>query len=122
MFEIDIERSFSAAHRLKGYHGDCSAIHGHNWNVTVYARARELDNIGIALDFRQLKKGLDDVLAAFDHKDLADLPEFQSVNPTSEALARLIYQRLAAKINNADVKIDRVRVCESPGSGATYFE
>ena len=55
MFEIEIDRSFSAAHQLRGYNGDCCKLHGHNYKITVTVRSSELDEIGIALDFKKLK-------------------------------------------------------------------
>ncbi len=121
MFEIDIERSFSAAHYLRGYRGNCSTIHGHNWTVRAVVRAKKLDSIGIAVDFKQLKRELDTILAEFDHTDISNHPEFANCNPTSENLAMVIFRRLATRINNEDVAVARIRICESPGSGATYF-
>ena len=121
MFEIDIEGSFSSAHSLKGYQGNCSFVHGHNWTVIAYVQAEQLDAVGIALDFRKLKTELNDILLAFDHKNLNELPEFHSVNPTSELLAKIIFERLSEKINDGGVRVSKVRVKESPGSGASYF-
>ncbi len=122
MFEIEINRSFSAAHQLRGYNGDCSNLHGHNYKVTVTVRSPELDGIGIALDFRQLKAELDALLAKYDHRNLSELPEFQELNPTSEVLARTIYRRLGEKLNRGAVRVHRVRVGESDNSAVTYFE
>ena len=59
MFEIDIQREFASAHCLKGYNGNCSEVHGHNWVVQAFVQAQELDEIGIAMDFRALKNELD---------------------------------------------------------------
>ncbi|WP_353891030.1 6-carboxytetrahydropterin synthase, partial [uncultured Victivallis sp.] len=39
MFEIEIDRSFSAAHQLRGYNGDCCKLHGHNYKITVTVRS-----------------------------------------------------------------------------------
>lgn len=122
MFELDITREFSAAHSLKGYSGDCALLHGHNWTVQVFIRSNELDTVGIAFDFKLLKKELNSILEELDHKFLNELPIFEDKNPTSENLARYIYKRLAATINDERVKLSKVRVCESPSSGATYFE
>ena len=122
MYEVDITRDFSAAHNLRGYQGDCSNLHGHNWTVQAVIRASELDAIGIAVDFRKLKTELNAILEDFDHTNISELECFRQVNPTSENIARIIYTRLAARINDGRVKVDRVRVCESAGSGATYFE
>ena len=121
MFELDITRDFSAAHRLVGYDGLCSALHGHNWTVQVFIRASGLDKIGIAADFTVVKRELTALLASFDHKYLNELPEFNGINPTSENIAMVIFEKLAPSVNKPGVKLDRVRVCESPTSGATYI-
>ncbi|HCE45298.1 MAG TPA: 6-carboxytetrahydropterin synthase QueD [Lentisphaeria bacterium] len=122
MFEIDIKRDFSAAHRLKGYKGNCASLHGHNWAVTVTVKSEKLDKIGIAVDFRKLKTELDAVLSKLDHSNLNDLDIICSPNPTSECLAKFIFDRLSAKINDKRVKVSRVRVAESKDTGASYFE
>jgi len=122
MFEIDIERDFSAAHFLKGYDGDCSCLHGHNWLVQVIVKAEELDEVGIALDFKKLKSEVDALFDYLDHKCLNDLPEFMENNPTSENLAKYIYEEIGKRVNDEQVSVDRVRVCESPRSGATYYK
>ena len=122
MFEVDIRRDFSAAHRLKGYKGNCAALHGHNWSVTVTVRSEKLDRIGIAVDFRKLKTELDSVLSKLDHSNLNDLDIICSPNPTSECLAKFIYDRLSAKINDKRVRVAKVRIAESQDTGATYYE
>ena len=122
MFEIEIDRTFSAAHQLRGYNGDCCKLHGHNYKVTVVVRAEELDEIGIALDFKKLKSELDALLAEYDHSNLSELPEFQAINPTSENLARTIYRKIGAKMNGGSIRVHRVRIGESDHSAITYFE
>ena len=121
MFEIDITREFSAAHCLRGYQGNCSNLHGHNWTVMAVVQADKLDEIGIALDFKKLKKSLDAILDEFDHANLSELAYFQHQNPTSEILAKKIFESLAAQMDDDRINVARVRVCESPGSGATYI-
>ena len=120
MYELDITREFSAAHMLKGYDGLCSNLHGHNWTVQVFIQAGQLDGIGIAADFTVIKRVLTEILSQFDHKYLNELPEFQGINPTSENIARIIFEKLAPEVAKPGIKLDRVRVCESPTSGATY--
>ena len=122
MFELDIHREFSAAHSLRGYHGDCANLHGHNWTVQVFIQSEKLNEIGIAMDFKVLKKELEAVLAELDHKNLNEHPHFKETNATSENLAMYIDQRLRPAVNLPGVKLAKVRVCESPTSGATYFE
>ena len=122
MFELDIQKEFSAAHFLKDYNGDCAKLHGHNYLVQVFVQSEELDEIGIALDFKVLKKELDAILTELDHKYLNELPEFADKNPTSENLAKYIYKRLSSKVNDGKARVSKVRVCESLSSGASYFE
>lgn len=122
MYELEVYRSFSAAHKLCGYQGDCAKLHGHNWQVTVVLEAKFLDEVGIAFDFKVLKKLLDGILGDFDHSYLNDLPDFAGINPTSENLARVIYRKLADSLNAPNVKVARVKVSESPSSTAVYYE
>jgi len=123
MFELDITRDFSAAHSLRGYNGDCSSLHGHNWTVQVFVASENLDEIGIAMDFKLLKKELNAILAELDHKYLNDLPAFKGQNPTSENIAMYLYKRLKPVVTSVPhAVLRRVRVCESPTSGASYFE
>ncbi len=122
MFEIEIDRSFSAAHQLRGYDGDCRKLHGHNYKVTVVVRSSEQDDVGIALDFKKLKRELDSLLAEYDHSNLSELPEFSEINPTSENIARIIYRKIGEKMNGGAIRVHRVRIGESDHSAVTYFE
>ena len=122
MFELDVIREFSSAHCLKGYCGNCSEKHGHNWSVQVFIRSEKLDEIGIAVDFKALKRELDALLGELDHKDLNTIPPFDKLNPTSENIAMYIYKRLSEKLNGNGVKVYRVRVGENASSGDSYFE
>lgn len=122
MFDIEIRRTFSAAHQLKGYDGDCRNLHGHNYSVVVHVAAEKLNDIGIALDFKLLKVALDEVIGPFDHHNLSELPEFQAVNPTSEILAQTIYRKMSAKLNDDNIKVTSVRIGESENSALTYSE
>lgn len=122
MFELNVIREFSSAHCLKGYCGNCSEKHGHNWSVQVFIRSEKLDEIGIAVDFKALKRELDALLGELDHKDLNLIPPFDKLNPTSENIAMYIYKRLSGKLNGNGVKVYRVRVGENASSGASYFE
>lgn len=122
MYEISIITSFAAAHNLRGYKGKCEAIHGHNWKVEVYLQARELDEIGLALDFKVMKKEAERLIENLDHKFLNEVSPFDKINPSSENLARYIYENLSKKLNDGIRKISRVKVWESEDAAATYFE
>jgi 6-pyruvoyltetrahydropterin/6-carboxytetrahydropterin synthase len=122
IFEIYIETHFSAAHRLDGYPGDCARSHGHNWIVEVYVQCKALNNIGIGIDFRDIRAVLDEVIFNLDHFDLNELEPFKSVNPSSENIARYLYGELSKKINANGIRVSKVKVCETPGAGAFYWE
>ena len=122
MFDIEIRRTFSAAHQLKGYDGDCRNLHGHNYNVIAVVRTNVLNEVGIALDFKLLKASLDEILDGYDHKNLSELPEYSQINPTSEVMARNIYRRLSDTLNDGTIKVHSIRIEESASSGCTYFE
>ena len=81
-----------------------------------------MDSIGIALDFKKLKREVDEVIGKFDHVCLNDTESFAACNPTSENIARVIYQELSAKLNDGNVKVYKVEVAESPNSKAAYFD
>ncbi len=122
MFELEISRTISAAHRLRGYDGECCNLHGHNYEIIVVLRAEKLDAVGIAVDFKKLKAAADELLASYDHACLNDLPDYTALNPTSENMAATLYRHLAERMNDGNVKVHAVKVKESPSSCATYFE
>ena len=122
IFEVYIETHFSAAHALRGYPGDCARLHGHNWIIQVYVRCRELDDIGIGIDFRVIKENVKDVLQGLDHFNMNELPAFQEDNPTSENIAKYLYRELSKRIDSDKVKVSKVNVSETPNAGAFYWE
>ena len=119
MYELRVESGFSAAHSLRGYGGNCERLHGHNWQVEVRLSADRLDPLGLAVDFRQMKRLLEEVLAALDHRYLNELEPFRTENPSTERLAQYIYERLAAKLP-ATVRLTEVTAWESEDCAATY--
>ena len=116
-----IERNFSSAHQLRGYRGKCENLHGHNYKIEIYARGNELNNIGLLVDFVELKQAADDLVTYLDHKNLNELEPFVvDQNPSAENVARFVLEKLAAKINDERVQIYKVRCFETPTSVATY--
>ncbi len=121
MFEVMIERHFSSAHQLRGYKGKCENLHGHNYKIEIYARGRELDNIGLLVDFGELKEAADEVVTYLDHRNINELPPFdEELNPSAENLARYILERVASRVGDERVSVYKVRCFETPTSVATY--
>jgi 6-pyruvoyltetrahydropterin/6-carboxytetrahydropterin synthase len=116
-----IERNFSSAHQLRGYKGKCENLHGHNYKIEIFAKGAELNNIGLLIDFVDLKKAADDVVKYFDHRNINELPPFdEELNPSAENLARFILEYLNREVSDERVKIYKVRCYETPTSVATY--
>lgn len=121
MYEITIQESFSAAHRLRNYGGQCEELHGHNWRVDVVVRAGQLDHRGLAMDFKELKQYTREILCGLDHAFLNELKPFQELNPSSENIARFIFQGLEGKMEGRGISVVRVNVWESDHSCASYL-
>ncbi|MEE4355176.1 MAG: 6-carboxytetrahydropterin synthase QueD [Desulfococcaceae bacterium] len=122
VFEVYVKTHFSAAHALKDYPGDCARLHGHNWIIEVYVRCSRLNEIGIGVDFRDIKSSVKEVLAGLDHFHLNELEAFRDDNPTSENIARFLYKELGRKLNSEIIRVSKIKVSETPGAGAFYWE
>lgn len=122
MYTVTIETDFSASHIIRGYDGPCSRPHGHNWKVTVEAKTDALDQLGMGIDFYSLQKMTRDVVAKFDHRDINSIPPFdKSLNPTSENIARHIYDELKKQLPS-NVKLSYVAIAETSQYTAKYSE
>ena len=122
MYELKIVTQFAAAHRLENFYGKCESLHGHNWKVEVFLVGNALDSAGLLMDFGVMKARTKEVLEEIDHKYLNELDAFRDRNPSSENLARYLYERLGAIFTRDGVKIHRVNVWESDTSCASYYQ
>ena len=120
MYRLTIQTSFAAAHNLLQYQGDCENLHGHNWKVDVTVAARELDKSGLGIDFKILKAETRRLLETLDHKYLNDLPMFKGLSPSSENIARYLFEELGGKLNTGNVTVTMVNVWESDFACASY--
>jgi 6-pyruvoyltetrahydropterin/6-carboxytetrahydropterin synthase len=121
MFHIFIKTHFSAGHHLRDYPGNCERPHGHNWKVEVTVAAKELDSLGMGIDFRKVKEAVEKVMDTLDHHDLNQHADFQSVNPSSENIAVYIFNNLQQDLTTDRYNVHSVTVCETDNSGVTYF-
>lgn len=119
MYKIKVVSSFSAAHNLRNYRGKCEALHGHNYKVEVVLKGSTLGGDGLLIDFKDIKNSLKKVLSELDHKYLNEVAYFIEINPTSENLARYIYDEMKKIYFEL---MDSVTVWESYESAATYCE
>ena len=94
MYEVTIIKSFSAAHLLSQIGGKCEELHGHNFKVEVTVGTQDLNEAGLLIDFRLVKKWLGEILEDVDHKHLNIIPSFSGINPSAENIAKYICDKM----------------------------
>ncbi|MDC1046440.1 6-carboxytetrahydropterin synthase QueD [Candidatus Pseudothioglobus singularis] len=122
MFVLKIVTDFASAHSLRNYLGDCSRLHGHNWQVEVSVCSQVLDDNGIAIDFREIKKETKLVIKRVDHQYLNEIEPFDVLNPTAENIAKYSFDEVGLLVNNENVKVKDVVIWETLRSAVTYSE
>jgi 6-pyruvoyltetrahydropterin/6-carboxytetrahydropterin synthase len=125
VFEIVKSAEFAAAHALRDYDGACARNHGHNYKIEIVIRGERLDGQEMLVDFARLDHVLAPLIERVDHRNLNDLPPFDSVNPTAEAVAAWIHRELAppvAQVSGGRARLAAVRLWETPDSCVTYTE
>lgn len=122
MWEISSETVVAAAHQLRLAPGEGERLHGHNWRIKATVRASELDSRGFVMDFNELAPALRAIVEPYEHVFLNEIAPFDDVNPTAENIARVIFQNLAAKVNDARVKVVLIEVWENDTCAARYWE
>lgn len=121
MFEVAVERSFSAGHALRNYHGKCENVHGHNYRVRVTVAGEDLDEAGLLVDFVEIKRVLQSIIDRLDHRFINDIAPFDVVNPSAENLAKYFYDEVTGGLKAAvPVRVGEVRIWETDTSSAVY--
>jgi len=121
VYELTILSHFSGAHRLRSLHGQCEELHGHNWKIEVSVTSRRLNKGGMVVDFGILKQRVARVLKALDHTYLNELPYFSKKEPSSENIAKFVFDRLKAELKGQPVVLSQVTAWESETACATYI-
>ncbi|MBN2529816.1 MAG: 6-carboxytetrahydropterin synthase QueD [Deltaproteobacteria bacterium] len=122
MFEIYRECTFSASHQLRNYNGKCERLHGHNWRVRVHLKGDSLDNSGMLLDFHELDAIMKEAIEAFDHRHLNEVPPFIEDSPSSELLAKVIFEEVEQRLPaNGKITVKCCDVWENDASRARYY-
>lgn len=124
MFQVYVQAHFDAAHFIRNYDGNCAKLHGHRWNVVVCIEGRQLDHLGMLIDFSEVKHSIREKLKLLDHSLLNDLASFslEGVNPTAENLAQQLYTELKKDLLLTDKRLASVQVNESPDAWAIFKE
>lgn len=128
MFSVTVRDHMLVAHSLQGKSfGPAQRLHGATYVVEATFRRAELDADGVVVDIGRSGEELRAVLAELDYRNLDDEPSLAGVNTTTEALARLIADRLAERahagvLGESGRELDGLVVTlhESPVASASY--
>ena len=114
--EIFKEFTFEAAHRLPNVPDGhkCHRLHGHSFRVTLFVEAPIDEHAGWVMDFGDIKEAFKPILDRLDHFYLNEIPGLE--NPTSENLARWIWQRLKPRLP----QLSKIIASETCTSGCIY--
>lgn len=119
-YTLKILTHFASAHTLRDYPGACSRMHGHNWKVEAEVVATQLNDIGMAIDFKEIKTAAREIAKRLDHYYLNDIPPFDEINPTAENIAAWFFDELAKSINSDTVAVSALTLWETERACVTY--
>ena len=125
MFTIQKSAEFAAAHALRDYDGPCARNHGHNYKLEILVQGETLDEKRMLMDFVDLDRALRPLIERVDHRNLNEMPPFDEINPTAEAVAAWFYRELAdriAELSKGRAHLELVRLWETPDACVTYSE
>ncbi len=124
MYRIFKDFTFAAGHSIRGHTGGCENLHGHNYRVRIHVRSERLDDLGMVLDFAELKSIAAQILEPFDHRVINDIPPFDEVNTTAELFSEYVFRRveehLEGRGDDRGVEVERVEVWENDTSCAVF--
>ncbi|TQV65267.1 MAG: 6-carboxytetrahydropterin synthase QueD [Halothiobacillaceae bacterium] len=121
-YTLKVHAEFAAAHQLHGYPGNCARMHGHNWKVEVEVTGSRLNDVGMVVDFKAMKRAAREVAEHLDHAYLNDIPPFDRINPTAENIAAWFYQEVAQRLNGEHQQVSAVTLWETDRACVTYRE
>ncbi len=122
LYTLKVVTDFAASHSLRDYQGKCQRLHGHNWKVEVEVAAHKLDNVGMGIDFKQIKRATNEVLEGLDHFHLNDIAPFDKINPTAENIAAFIYAAIGKLIDQEHIHVSAVTIWETERACVRYTE
>jgi 6-pyruvoyltetrahydropterin/6-carboxytetrahydropterin synthase len=121
MHRISKDFTFSAGHSIRGHTGGCERLHGHNYRVRIHLGAEELDELGMVMDFADLKAMAAEILDPFDHQMINDIPPFDERNTTAELFSEFVYREVEMRLaGDQRVSVERVEVWENDTSCAVF--
>lgn len=122
LYTLKVRTEIAASHIIEGHSGKCARLHGHNWKIDVEVETSVLDELGMGMDFADLKAETKAVTEPLDHRHLNDLAGFTSINPTAENVAAYVYREVTTRLAAHDIKVSRVTIWETDRASVSYSE
>lgn len=121
-YTLKVVSDFASAHTLRDYPGACSRMHGHNWKVETEVEATTLDNVGMGIDFKTIRKATLELTDKLDHRYLNEIAPFDEINPTAENIAAHIFKGLSETLNSDRIKVKAITLWETERACVRYTE
>ncbi|MCF6210044.1 MAG: 6-carboxytetrahydropterin synthase QueD [Gammaproteobacteria bacterium] len=122
MYSLNVVSDFASAHTLRDYPGACSRMHGHNWKVEAEVEASQLDEVGMAVDFKVIRQAVKKLTDRLDHYYLNEIPPFDEINPTAENIAAYLYRGLSEALNDGRIRVRAITLWETERACVRYSE
>ena len=121
VFELGADAFFGARHfvTMNGVQGP---PHHHSFRVEALMEARAQDGDGVVLGFGDARKMVETIVLDFNESLLNTVEPFTTIQPTSENIAKVIFERLKAQLTSDEIRLKQVRVWESPTNSASYSD
>ena len=104
MYSVTVRDHMMIAHSFRGeVFGPAQRLHGATYVVDLELRRPELDDDGLVVDIGLASQALHEVLEELNYRNLDKEPTFTGVNTTTEFLARVVFDRIAARVAAGDL-------------------
>ncbi len=121
MFSLTVKTAFVADHQLTMPNGSKEHLHRHNWLVEASVSGKKLDEMGLLMDFHEIKRKLNAIVKPFGNRRLEQLDCFENISSSAENVARYVFDQLKDKLPQ-QVKLDYILITEEPDCQAKYCE
>jgi 6-pyruvoyltetrahydropterin/6-carboxytetrahydropterin synthase len=121
MFEIAVSQKFKAGHAIRTTSGEFEPNHMHEWKVDATVVGRDMDATGCVIDFAVVQRHLRSCISAWDGKNLNELGMFLDIPPSTEYLAKCLFDQLQATLQEDGVTLKKVTVWETENCSASFL-
>jgi len=120
MYTVIIESSFKAWHAVKMPNNSIEDSHWHNWRLKTSLSKSSLDEFGFAIEFGECEKIINLAISKLAEKNMNTLDYFASIYPTTELVAKYIFEQINSKLPFQDVLLDYVELTEQENCRIKY--